>query len=193
MLFIGLDLSMTTGMVAIDDNDPFSGVNSWIIKPNKNIIDLIIKKMDIAGQIAQNLKSFNKDCVIAIEGYSFSKFGMAESGELGGIVKAKLKELGIDYMIFPPTSIKKFACGKGSAKKELMIAAVFKKWAFDTNSNDLADAFSIAKLAQAVYIYKNCTDLVNLGVIRFTDYQLEVIKNLVESKIKKIKKEKTVG
>ncbi len=185
MIFIGLDLSLTTGMVAIDEDDSFNGVKSWIIKPEKNMLsDPILRKMSIARQIAVILirPGITKP-IIGIEGYSFSKFGMAESGELGGIVKAELMSVNFEYSIFPPTSIKKFSCGKGSAKKELMIAAVFKRWAFDTDSNDLADAFAIAKLTRAVYYYKQ-GDFVD----GLTDFQLKLVKNIVDTKIKKVKK-----
>ena len=189
MIFIGIDLSMTTGMVAIDEDDPFSGVKSWIIKPNTKSrgidhYESIGKKIYITEQIITKLESlFESKIIIGIEGYSFSKFGMAESGELGGIVKSMLWNKGFEYSIFPPTSIKKFACGSGAAKKELMIAAVYKRWAFDTNDNNLADAFAVAKLLRAVHYYKQ-----DGFVDGLTDFQLQVVKNLVEPNPKKVKK-----
>lgn len=187
MICVGLDLSVTaTGMVAIDEDDPFSGVQSWIIRPEKSMLsDPILKKMSIARQIAVILirPGISKP-IVGIEGYSYSKFGMAESGELGGIVKAELMCVNFEYSIFPPTSIKKFACGSGSAKKELMIAAVFKRWTFDTNDNNLADAFAIAKLAQAMYWRKEGS----ANLHHLTSFQFDVVENLFKPKPKKVKK-----
>lgn len=47
-------------------------------------------------------------------------------------------------------TLKKFVTGKGVGKKALMVKWVYKKWGFDTESDDLADAFGLARLASAI-------------------------------------------
>lgn len=78
---------------------------------------------------------------IAFEDYSFGSvgkvFGIAENT---GVLKQKLFEYGIPLSLFAPSQIKKFATGKGNAKKEQMIES------FETNLNiDLYKIFNINK------------------------------------------------
>lgn len=47
--------------------------------------------------------------------------------------------------IVTPGEVKKFVTGKGNAKKELIIKEVYKRYGFDTDINDIADAYAIAR------------------------------------------------
>lgn len=49
---------------------------------------------------------------------------------------------------FKPSQIKKFATGKGNAKKEIMIKECYKKYGLEFNTNDEVDAFFIAKMLE---------------------------------------------
>ena len=44
-----------------------------------------------------------------------------------------------------PGEVKKFITGKANTKKELVLKEVFKRYAFDTDINDVADAYAIAR------------------------------------------------
>ncbi len=58
---------------------------------------------------------------IAIEGYSMgSKGRVFHIAENTGILKYKIYNLGIPLEIVPPTTVKKFATGKGNADKGMM-------------------------------------------------------------------------
>lgn len=48
------------------------------------------------------------------------------------------------------TTLKKFATGKGSGPKAVMLKHVFTKWGYDTDNDNLADAYALARLAAAV-------------------------------------------
>lgn len=63
--------------------------------------------------------------LIVIEDYAFSRGGHAhEIGELGGVVKYGLGQMGQRYVLVGPSSLKKFATGKGNANKiEMGVAA----------------------------------------------------------------------
>lgn len=87
-------------------------------------------------------------CIVAIEGYAMgSKTRPQMAGELGGHLRLLLWQAGIPYIIVPPTSLKKYVLGKGNAAKELMLKEVFRKWGYDTESNDRADAYALARIA----------------------------------------------
>jgi crossover junction endodeoxyribonuclease RuvC len=99
---------------------------------------------------------------ICMEGYSnASKFGREQAGELGAIVKLAIYDYfdrfddGHGDLRYPtivqPTSLKKFTTGNGTAKKNNMLLAVYKKWGFETSDDNLADAYSLAQLARTLH------------------------------------------
>lgn len=47
-------------------------------------------------------------------------------------------------------TLKKFVTGKGVGKKQLMVKYVLQKWGFDTDDDNLADAYGLARLAAAI-------------------------------------------
>lgn len=47
---------------------------------------------------------------------------------------------------FFPNQIKKFISGKGNCGKDIVVKEVYKKFGFDTDVNDLADAYAIGRL-----------------------------------------------
>lgn len=113
---------------------------------------------------------------VSMEGYAWgSRFNREVMGELGGVVKLALLDhctqrlsRAVPTALVPPPTLKKFTAGSGNAKKEQMIMAVYKKWGVDTNSNDEADAYSLARVSAAI---------VGLTEPAF-DYEREVIAKL---------------
>lgn len=93
---------------------------------------------------------------VCMEGYaSASKFGREQAGELGAIVKRALRAVldpPVCYpTIVPPKSLKKFVTGNGNAAKDNMLLGVYKKWGKEYGNNNLADAYSLARMAEAVH------------------------------------------
>ena len=93
---------------------------------------------------------------------------MAALGELGGVIKCALFEERQPYIVVPPARLKKFACGKGNAKKDEVRLEVYKRWGFEAPSNDEVDAYVLARIGLAYLGYD--TDLIKP--------QLEVIQAL---------------
>lgn len=104
----------------------------------------------------------NLDCefnvrAVAVEGYApNAKFHREVLGELGGIVRLAA------FNVLGPTcgapitvgisAVKKFATGRGNAAKDDMKLAVYKKWGVEFASHDLADAYTIARIARAITV-----------------------------------------
>jgi crossover junction endodeoxyribonuclease RuvC len=95
-------------------------------------------------------------------------------GELGGMIKLLCYDLKIPMKIYNASSIKKWATGKGNAKKDLMIKAVFKKWDFDVDSDNIADAYAQNRLAYAHYQIDNN----QRSLEDFNEYEKETLKAL---------------
>jgi crossover junction endodeoxyribonuclease RuvC len=88
--------------------------------------------------------------LVAIEGYAYgAKFNRESMGELGGILRLALYEAGIDFIDVPPTVLKKFVTGKGNAQKQQMLLSVYKKWGVDITDDNIADAYALARFAEA--------------------------------------------
>ena len=47
----------------------------------------------------------------------------------------------------PPMTLKKYATGKGTAKKQEMLLQIYKRWGVEFNDDNAADAYSLARLA----------------------------------------------
>ena len=87
---------------------------------------------------------------VCIEGYAFGAtgrvFGIAENG---GILKYKLQSHGLMYDTVVPSIVKKYAVGKGNAKKVDMYDAFVEDSGIDLGKikqwSDIADSYWIAK------------------------------------------------
>lgn len=148
--FIGLDLSLTS-----------TGVCSFITNPVA-LITRVIKtsnKLTYAQRYNKIIESILSEYSIStitstfIEGYSFGSFGKSSSMsyliELGGILKFKLYREGINYVIVPPTLLKKFISGKGTSKKEDIKLHIYKKYGQEFESSDAADAYALVAMGVA--------------------------------------------
>jgi crossover junction endodeoxyribonuclease RuvC len=91
--------------------------------------------------------------LVLIEGYSYSsRASRAHSiGELGGVVRAHLHTMGIPVVEIPPSNLKKFATGKGNAKKDLVLVEAVKRLGYEGSSNDEADALWMLNMARVHY------------------------------------------
>lgn len=80
--------------------------------------------------------------LVVIEGYAFAaRNSHAHAlGELGGVIRLALHEAGVPYVDVPPSSLKKYACGKGNANKGEMLAAAIRRLDYEGASDNEADA-----------------------------------------------------
>lgn len=82
--------------------------------------------------------------LVAMEGFSFGSVQAAHAvGGLGMTIRLRLYELAIPFIVIPPSSVKVFATGKGSAGKDEMFAAAIRRLGYEGNSKDQCDALWI--------------------------------------------------
>ena len=95
------------------------------------------------------------DCaeLVAIEGYSYGSQGRAvfNIGELGGCVRLLLYRLRVPFVDVPPSSLKKWAVGKGNAPKDAMIAEAVRNFDFPGCDNNEVDAYLLWAMAKHAY------------------------------------------
>lgn len=94
--------------------------------------------------------------LVAIEDYAYGAGqGAHQIGELGGLLRLTLWDFMIPFKCYSPGTIKKFATGKGNAKKSDMLEAskgLFKQWTpgkDSTTEEDLVDAYYTALLGES--------------------------------------------
>tara|TARA_Y100000310_G_C20457454_1_gene703730 strand:+ start:233 stop:802 length:570 start_codon:yes stop_codon:yes gene_type:complete len=100
---------------------------------------------------------------IAIEGYSMGSKGKTFNiAENTGILKYKIHNLGIPLEVVPPTTIKKFATGKGNADKEKMHKSFVNEVGLDLKQQITPDKSSVSNpvsdIVDSYYICKYLYD-----------------------------------
>jgi Holliday junction resolvasome RuvABC endonuclease subunit len=87
--------------------------------------------------------------MVAMEGYAYHSVGAVfELGEIGGVLKLLAWDRGINPVVVPPASLKKYATGNSQADKAAMIAAARAAGVpVPDDGDDQADAFFLADVA----------------------------------------------
>jgi crossover junction endodeoxyribonuclease RuvC len=162
MRYVGIDPSSKTGLVIIDKQGNIINTQDVTTKEKEDPQ----RFSDIAEKIIDELEPND---LIAIEGFSYGSKGKGVSFQygLGWIIRHLLLERGYRYTEVPPTSVKKFATGKGNTKKDEMVLPIYKKWGFEHTSDNVRDAFVLAQMVKGIYDSSN-----------LTEYQKEALKKV---------------
>jgi crossover junction endodeoxyribonuclease RuvC len=141
MQLVGLDLSLTSSGVSIN------GSTRTVSSKKKGVERL----SDLRHQFTQICQESQVTHAV-IEGYSFgSRNSQAHSiGELGGVVRVLLFDMGIPFVEVPPTSRAKFATGRGNASKGEVISSISAKTGrifAGAGGNDECDAWVLEQMA----------------------------------------------
>jgi len=136
---LGLDLSLTATGYAY--NDEVTGV---IRSKNTGMRRLA----EIRGAVMDY--TYESD-VVVIEGYGFNSQKAVVQGELGGVVRLALWDRRIPFVDVPPTVVKKFATGKGNADKVQVSLAASRRFGFEGDNDNAADAWLLRVMGLAYY------------------------------------------
>ena len=163
MKYIGIDPSTKTGLVVLNEDGN--------VLVDKEITSKIKEDpqrfMDITDQVIKHF--YDTSDVIAIEGFAYGAKGRGVSAQygIGWQIRAELIRQGFKYIDIPPTSLKKFATGKGNAPKDALVLPIYKKWNYEHSSNDVRDAYVLAQMARGIH-----------GNYELTAYQKEALKKV---------------
>lgn len=145
---LGLDLSLTsTGAVIWNGRRVLAAVR---IATNPAMGDDETRIDHISRSIISIVKK-HRPAVAVIENYAYNRpFQMARLGELGGVVKYRLRRTGVIVHTVPNSTSKKFLTDNGKASKQQMVTAA--RAYFEVDSDDIAEAFGLAKFGVEHYI-----------------------------------------
>lgn len=159
MIFVGYDPGLTSGhAVAVDElgrvvkHQRIAG--KTLPKVSTPISSAIRVKM-ITDALFEFLL-ITRPTRWCLEGYSFGARQQAHQlGELGGVIRYR----GLHYsrkgrlpypIIAPPSSLKKFATGRGNADKVAVAVAASQLWGVTMPSEHAYDALVLAQIARAL-------------------------------------------
>lgn len=156
-LYIGIDPSLNATGIAVVQHDMV--VAHKTISPPKGVVG-IPRLRDCRDQLKAYLGLLcNPVAGIMVEGYSFGSHNRQHHiGEWGGVLRLALYEWGYQVYSMPPTSLKKYATGKGNAAgKAPMVMAAYRMSGLDLSSaEDEADAVLLAYALRS-HLYSGAT------------------------------------
>ena len=108
---------------------------------------------------------------IGIEGYSYgSKGKIFHIAENTGVLKYKIHNLGVPLEVVPPTTVKKFATGKGNADKTMMHKSFKEETGIDLKTTITPDKKTVdnpvSDIVDSFYICKYLHDTILMSYSR---------------------------
>lgn len=159
---VGIDQSLTGFAITALNTARPECYETWVYKSEfygvKRLSDIRMwmeDKFDFLA--AQKCRITN----IAMEGTVLASNSALVLGELAGMVKLCI----YDYfdgslnssvpfephlrtpLQIPPMTLKKYATGKGTSKKQEMLMQMYKRWGVEFNDDNAADSYALARLA----------------------------------------------
>ncbi len=171
MRFIGIDPSTKTGFVVLDKVG--NVLEEREIAYQGKDPERMYKLVQGTAEAVKNhlLKS---PIAVCIEGFGFGSQQAVQLGGIGWGIRMKLHEEKVKYIEVAPGSLKKFTGAGGNAPKERLAVEVYKRWQFDSKSNNITDAFVLAQIARAVHE----------PTVILTKFQQEVLDTVLATKSK---------
>lgn len=145
---LGADLSLTrTGIAAPDGNAHVLRPPHGAKQPEERLAWL---RRSLLAEVTEHDVT-----IVALEGFSFGSRGrtLDQVHGLGWIIRMALREAEVPYVIVPPSTLKRYATGRGNADKAAMQMAAQKRLGYDTDKPDDNEVDSLFLRAMAMDAY----------------------------------------
>jgi len=152
---IGIDQSLTGfALTALATSDP-NQYHTWVYKSPYFGIERLVDIRQFLFDHFDYITEKHELQDIAMEGTVLASHSALVLGELSALVKLTV----YDYfdnntrfpLMVPPMTLKKYAAGKGNAKKQEMLLQMYKRWGIEFNDDNAADSYALARLAAGIY------------------------------------------
>lgn len=158
---VGIDQSLTGfALSVVNLNSPTDHFTLVYKSPYNGIQRLSDIRQFLHNELARLTDDGCKIVNIAMEGTVLVSHAALVLGELSATVKLELYDLFADSadqhlrapLLIPPMTLKKYATGKGTSKKQEMLMQIYKRWNVEFNDDNAADAYALARLAGGLAI-----------------------------------------
>ena len=152
---IGIDQSLTGFALTVLNTANPNEYLTWVYKSPYFGIERLA---DIRQWLKDTLDYCDKFWIIddlGLEGTVLQSHSALVLGELSAVVRMTIfDQFNLDdapdhrkYPLkVPPMTLKKYATGKGTAKKQEMLMQIYKRWGIEFNDDNAADSYGIARL-----------------------------------------------
>lgn len=152
---IGIDQSLTGFALTVMSIDDPTKHLTWVYKSPyfgvERLVDIRQWLLDTFDYIQTELHMNIVD--VAMEGTVLASQAALVLGELSATVRLTIYDLFDEgderrYPLrVPPMTLKKYAAGKGNAKKQEMLLQIYKRWNVEFNDDNAADSYALARLS----------------------------------------------
>lgn len=152
---LGIDQSLTGfAVTALTLSDPKKYL-TWVYKSPYFGIERLVDIRQFLFDTLDYLSENNGIDDVAMEGTVLASHSALVLGELSALVKLTI----YDYfdnstrfpLMVPPMTLKKYAAGKGNAKKQEMLLQMYKRWGVEFNDDNAADSYALARLVAGIH------------------------------------------
>lgn len=149
---LGIDQSLTGFALTVLSVDEPSKHITWVYKSPyfgiERLVDIRTWLLDSMNYIEYELDMDIVD--IAMEGTVLASHSALVLGELSATVRLAIYDRFDGDLRFPlkvpPMTLKKYAAGKGNAKKQEMLMQIYKRWGIEFSDDNAADSYALARL-----------------------------------------------
>lgn len=164
---IGIDQSLTGFAMTAMNCENTSAYETWVYKsPYSGVRRLADIRWWMESKFDFLDSQHCRVTDIAMEGTVLASHSALKLGELAAVVKLTIW----DYfdgnlnsvepyaehirrpLQIPPMTLKKYAAGKGNAKKQEMLMQIYKRWGLEFNDDNAADSYALARLASGAVL-----------------------------------------
>lgn len=148
---VGIDQSLTGfALTALSLDDPKKHI-TWVYKSPYFGIERLVDIRQWLVDHLEYLKEHDLEVAdLAMEGTVLASQAALVLGELSATVRLAIYDLYEDHRRYPlkvpPMTLKKYASGKGNAKKQEMLLQIYKRWGVEFNDDNAADSYALARL-----------------------------------------------
>lgn len=136
---VGVDLSLTGTGIATADGE---------LTVRTNAADPIEMRLQvIRNAVLHRCAVVPPVDLVVIEDFVTRSPAASTLGMVHGVVRVALTEAGIPFVLVPPATLKKYVCGKGTAKKDDMRMETYKRFGLDIADDNQVDAFGLRAMA----------------------------------------------
>jgi len=150
---LGIDQSLTGFALTVLNTADSTQFITWVYKSPYFGVERLA---DIRQWLVDHLDYCEEQWTIsdiAMEGTVLASHAALVLGELSATVRLAIFDFfeeGDDRRFplkIPPMTLKKYAAGKGNAKKQEMLLQIYKRWGIEFNDDNAADSYGLARLA----------------------------------------------